>query len=39
MTDKLKDFLNGIDLPRKEEGQITAETMAELSNNKGDDDE
>lgn len=35
----VKDFLDGYELPRIEEGQITEETIAELSDNKGEDDE
>ena len=34
----VKDFLEGYELPRNEEDQITEETIAELSNNRGDDE-
>ena len=36
--EKVKEFLGDYKLPRAEEGEITEETMEELSNNKGDDE-
>ncbi len=39
MNEKLKEFLEGVRLLRGEEDQITEETMEELSNNKGEDEQ
>ena len=39
MNSKIDEFLEGIKISQEERQQITEETLLELSNNKGDDDE
>lgn len=39
LKETLREWLGGYELPRKEEEQVTAETMTELSDNKGEDDD
>lgn len=39
MTEKVKVFLEGLEIKRRDEEQITDETVDELTNNRGEDDE
>ena len=39
MTEKVKAFLENLEIKRRDEEQITDETVYELTNNKGDDED